>query len=451
MKKFPISKTVAQFAHYFTQQNHAIYIVGGGVRDWILHREITDYDFATSATPQEVTALFHKVIPTGIDHGTVTVLFKNEMFEVTTFRTDDEYLDNRRPKSVSYVASIEEDLKRRDFTMNALAVNIENGELLDLHHGLDDIGQKTIRAIGDPFFRFTEDALRMVRACRFASTLNFIIEPTTAQAMKELHHTITSISGERIHIELFKILTADKPSIAFLAMDESAILPLLFPELAMCKGVTQKGNHIHDVFYHSIYACDAAPKDDVLIRLAALLHDVGKAVTKKVDNDGNVSFHHHEVESVRLAKTLMLRIKCSNSQMSKVIHLIKHHMFHYTSDFTDAAIRRFISRVGVEHIDDLFLLRRADQLGTNNMQHIEGLVECKTRIEKEIVSKHALTIKDLTVNGNDLIAIGIPKGPTIGIILKELFETVLDDPLCNNKEMLLDIGKKFYDRRINIV
>ena len=448
MKKFPISQTVAQFAHYFTQHNFSIYIVGGGVRDWILKREITDYDFATSATPQEVIGLFHKVIPTGIDHGTVTVLFRGEQFEVTTFRTDDEYLDNRRPKSVSYITSIEEDLKRRDFTMNALAVDVNSGELLDLHNGLDDIKQKTIRAIGDPTIRFKEDALRMVRACRFAATLNFTIESDTKIAMKELHQTITSISGERIHIELFKILTSEKPSIAFIEMDESEILPLLFPELAMCKGVSQKGNHIHDVFYHSLYSCDAAPKDNVLIRLAALLHDIGKVVTKEVDNNGDVSFHRHEQESARLAKELMLRIKCSNAEINKVVHLITHHMFHYTPDFTDAAIRRFISKVGLEHITDLFSIRLADQVGTNNTQHIDRLVELKKRIEKEVESQHAFTIKDLNVNGNDLISMGIPKGPVIGIILNELFETVLDDPTCNNKEMLLDIGKKFYEQRI---
>ena len=450
MKKFPISQTVAQFAQYFTQHNFSIYIVGGGVRDWILKREITDYDFATSATPQEVIGLFHKVIPTGIDHGTVTVLFRGEQFEVTTFRTDDEYLDNRRPKSVSYITSIEEDLKRRDFTMNALAVDIYSGELLDLHNGLADIKQKTIRAIGDPIIRFKEDALRMVRACRFAATLNFTIESDTKIAMKELHQTITSISGERIHIELFKILTSEKPSIAFIEMDESEILPLLFPELAMCKGVSQKGNHIHDVFYHSLYACDAAPKDNVLIRLAALLHDIGKVITKEVDSNGEVSFHKHEQESARLAKELMLRIKCSNAEINKVVHLITHHMFHYTQDFTDAAIRRFISKVGLEHITDLFSIRLADQVGTNNTQHIDRLVEFKKRIEKEVESQHAFTIKDLNVNGNDLISMGIPKGPVIGIILNELFETVLDDPTCNNKEMLLDIGKKFYEQRIQI-
>ena len=381
MKKFPISKTVAQFASYFTQNNFSIYIVGGGVRDWILKRDITDYDFATSATPQEVMSLFHKVIPTGIDHGTVTVLFKGEQFEVTTFRTDDEYLDKRRPKSVSYITSIEEDLKRRDFTMNALAVNTSNGELVDLHNGLIDIEKKTIRAIGDPLIRFKEDALRMVRACRFASTLNFKIDVETKKAMKELSPSITSISGERIHIELFKILEAQKPSIAFIEMDESGILPLLFPELAACKGVTQKENHIYDVFYHSIYACDASPKTDVLVRLAALLHDIGKVETKKIDEYGNITFYHHEIKSVTLAKNLLMRIKCSNQEIQKVTHLIRHHMFHYTPDFTDAAVRRFIAKIGVEYIEDVFSLRLSDQKGTNDTIHRENLVEFKKRIE----------------------------------------------------------------------
>lgn len=450
MKKFPINKIVSQFAHYFLEMNHAIYIVGGGVRDWVLQRDVTDYDFATSATPFEVMALFPKVIPTGIDHGTVTVLFKGEQFEVTTFRTDDEYLDNRRPKSVSYIATIEEDLKRRDFTMNALAVNCENGKLIDLHDGLIDIKNKTIRAIGDPLIRFKEDALRMVRACRFASTLEFSIEKGTKEAIKVLHESITSISGERIHIELFNILSANFPSIAFIEMDESGILPHLFPELAHCKGVTQKGNHIHDVFYHSLYACDAANKNKPLVRLAALLHDIGKAVTKQIDSDGNVSFYHHEQMSVELAKNLMERLKCSNKEIQTTLHLIKHHMFHYTDTFSDAAVRRFISRVGVEHIEDLFDLRKADQIGTDNSEHLSHLVEFKQRIDKEIEAKHAFGIKDLNINGNDLISLGIPKGPTIGILLHELFDTVLADPDMNEKEKLLEIGKKFYDKRINL-
>ncbi|NCB01062.1 MAG: HD domain-containing protein [Spirochaetia bacterium] len=450
MRKFPISSTVTQFASYFTKRNFSLFIVGGCVRDWVLHRDITDMDFATDATPLEVTSLFYKVIPTGIDHGTVTVLFKGEQFEVTTFRSDDEYLDNRRPKSVSFIGSIEEDLKRRDFTMNALAVNVISGELIDLHEGLIDIQKRLIRAIGDPETRFSEDALRMMRACRFASTLEFTIEENTLSAIKKLHSSLSTISGERIHIELFKILASRRPSIAFKIMDECGILALLFPELSIGKGVSQKGEHKADVLDHNLYALDNAPQSDVLIRLSALLHDIGKPVTKKIDEYGNVTFYDHEKASLKMAKELMLRIKCSNAEIHKVLHLIKHHMLHYTSDMSDAAIRRFIARVGIEHIDDLFALRIADGIATNGINKKEILVEFKKRIEKELLSQHAFSMKDLKVNGNDLIGIGIPKGPVIGLLLKELFETVLDDPSNNEKEKLLTIAERFYKLRVNL-
>ncbi len=450
MRKFPISQIVAQFASYFTSNGFSLYIVGGCVRDFVLKRTITDMDFATNAKPEEVISLFHKVIPTGIEHGTVTVLFKGEQFEVTTFRSEDEYLDNRRPKSVSFIGSIEEDLQRRDFTINALAVDVENGNILDFHDGLKDIKDKTIRAIGDPVVRFSEDALRMMRACRFAATLEFTIESNTLFAMKKLHSTLSTVSGERIHIELFKILTSAVPSVAFNIMDETGILSLLFPELAACKGIGQKGAHIWDVLDHSLYSCDAAPRTDVLIRLAALLHDIGKAVTKKIDDNGIITFYHHEQESVRLAKELMIRIKCSNNEISKVLHLIKHHMFHYTPEMSDAGVRRFIARVELEHIDDLFTLRLADQKGTCGVNSIENLVEFKKRIEVELEKPHLLSIKNLKINGDDLISIGIPKGPFIGIILNELFEYVLSEPQENEKEKLLLIAKNFYEKRINL-
>jgi len=451
MKRFPIPKNIARFATHFFQNGYSLYIVGGAVRDWALSRKVTDYDFATDATPQQVSALFSHVIPTGIDHGTVTVLYGNESYEVTTFRVDDEYLDSRHPNQVSFVSTIEEDLKRRDFTINALAIDIQSNRLIDYHHGVEDLQGKIIRAIGDPEKRFEEDALRMLRAIRFSSSLEFTIEENTKRAIGKLHHLLTHVSGERIHIELFKILSARKPSIAFQLMRETQILHLLFPEIAEGEHITQKGLHKYTVMEHGFYSCDAAPKDKPLIRLAALLHDIGKSRVRKVYDIGEVTFYNHEKESVLMAKEIMLRLKCSKQEMQTVLHLITHHMFHYTSEWSDAAVRRFISKVSPETIDDLFELRKADQRGTDDTLKLDNLIEFSKRIDKEISVQNAFTIKDLAINGNDLALAGIPKSSVMGIILNELLETVLQDPTLNDKEHLLEIGKNFYNERINLV
>ncbi len=451
MKKFPINKNIVQFAKPFIQNKFSLYIVGGAVRDWALSRKVTDYDFATDATPNQVMDLFTHVIPTGIEHGTVTVLFNGESYEVTTFRVDDEYLDSRHPKGVSFIASIEEDLKRRDFTINALAVNVETNEILDYHNGFSDLQNHIVRAIGEPRKRFSEDALRMLRAIRFSCSLEFSIEKETKEAIKELHHTLSSVSGERIHIELFKILESRKPSIALNLMHETKILSLLFPEIAMGDEISQKGAHKYSVMKHGFLACDAAPQNKPLVRLAALLHDIGKSVVKETDEEGNVTFYRHEKESARMAKEILLRLKCSKNEMQTVLHLIEHHMFHYTSEWSDAAVRRFISQVSLSSIEDLFDLRMADQMATDDMVKPEALIEFSKRIEKEIAAKNAFSIKDLAVNGNDLAQVGIPKNRVMGIVLQELLETVLQDPSQNTKEQLLEIALRFYQDRIKLV
>jgi poly(A) polymerase/tRNA nucleotidyltransferase (CCA-adding enzyme) len=451
MKTFSIDKNIIKFSKPLIENGFSLYIVGGAVRDWALSRKVTDYDFATSATPQEVLSLYPHVIPTGIEHGTVTVLYGGQSYEVTTFRVDDEYLDSRHPKSVSFTATIEEDLKRRDFTINALAVDIQTNEIIDFHEGFADLNKKIIRAIGDPQQRFSEDALRMLRAIRFSCALDFTIEPKTKEAITLLHSSLLNVSGERIHIELFKILESQKPSIAFNLMFETGILTLLFPEIAMGHSIGQKGAHQYSVMEHGFYSCDAAPQDKPLVRLAALLHDIGKSVVKDTDSDNNVTFYRHERESVRMAKDIMLRLKCSKNEMQTVLHLIEHHMFHYTSEWSDAAVRRFISNVTPEYIPDLFELRIADQLGTDHLIKRELLMEFSKRIEREIALKHAFTIKDLAVNGNDLAQAGIPKNRVMGLILQELLDTVLHDPKENSKEHLVELALNFYRERIKLL
>ncbi len=429
-----------------------MYIVGGAVRDALLKRPLSDYDFSTDATPDQMKKMFRSVIPTGIAHGTLTILFKGEMFEVTTFRTEGEYIRHRKPSQVEFITDLKEDLVRRDFTINALAVDPKDGRLHDYVEGRKDLKKKIIRCIGDPHTRFHEDALRMLRACRFAATLTFAIEENTLLAMSEMHELLSHVSGERVHIELFKILSSPKPSVALIYMYRTGILETLFPELAAGASVLQRELHLYDVMHHNFYACDAAPQSDPLIRLAALLHDVGKTYTKTEDESGQMIFHNHERESVKRAVQIMKRIKCSNEEIDTVTHLIGHHMFHYTSEWSDSAVRRFIHAVGEEHIDQLFSLRIADMRATNHAvvtpEHFE---EFRDRIDEQLKNARLLSLRDLEINGNDLAEIGIPKGPEMGKVLKELFETVLEDPSQNTRHTLLEIAENYYRERIALL
>ena len=447
MFEFPIPAIVRKFAAQFSESGYSLFIVGGAVRDFFLGRKNTDFDFATDAMPQEVITLFPTVIPTGIKHGTVTVLFKGHHFEVTTFREDGEYLDMRRPDEVRFVRALPEDLKRRDFTINALAINAFTAELTDLHRGLEDLDKKLIRAIGNPMERFQEDALRIMRACRFTSQLGFQIDSETAMAMKTLSGNLSKISGERIRDEFFKILSSPTPSVGILAMDACGALAVVLPELTECKGFEQRGMHRFDVFFHSLASCDAAPRAKPLVRLAALLHDIGKVEARAELGNDQFSFHQHEFISERLAKTIVSRLKCSNDDRDIVLNLIRNHMFHYTSDWSDGAVRRFINRVGKQAIPDLFDLRLADQVGISGMNDTRALQELSDRIAKVLQQGSALTIRDLAIDGNELERIGIPKGPKMGVVLQALLETVLDDPTQNSRDRLATIALGFYQTR----
>lgn len=448
MKKFPLTPALKRFASHFTQAGFSLYIVGGSVRDFYLGRKISDYDFTSDALPSEVKKLFRRVLPTGIEHGTVTVLFEHHSFEVTTFRVDGTYSDFRRPDSVTFARSLEDDLKRRDFTINALAIELPSGTLIDLHNGIGDLNKKVIRAIGEPSKRFGEDALRILRACRFSSQLSFTIDDETKKAMGELSHNLLHISAERIRIELMKIVESPKPSVGFLAMRECKALEHLLPELAQTEGLEQGYNHSYDLFYHLLYACDAVSQKRSLVRLAALLHDVGKVETKRVTQEGFFTFYNHEIVSEKIAKKLLVRLKFSNNEQAVLLNLIRNHMFNYSSEWSDGAVRRFINRVGLENIDDLFELRRADRLAINGSTYSEDLIELKDRIALVLQKSSALTRKELALNGDDLMKEGIPKGPIIGELLNELLETVLDDPSQNRKEQLLTIARNLYNQRV---
>lgn len=443
-KKALLNKTLTSFALIFKKNNYSCYLVGGALRNFYAHMEPSDFDFATDAHPEDVMRIFHHVIPTGIKHGTVTVLFKGEQYEVTTFRIESKYSNARHPDSVRYSTSIYEDLKRRDFTINALALDMNTGELIDPHNGIADIENKIIRAIGNPVTRFTEDGLRIIRACRFTSQLEFSIEETTLSAMKACRNNILKVSVERIRDELIRILLTEKPSTSLKIMEETGILELILPEFTLCRGVKQKGFHQFDVLDHLFYSCDGAEKDNLKVRLAALLHDLGKPESMQADEIGIPTFYNHEKLSANLCRTILKRLKFSNETIKQTCHLVEHHMFHYTEEWTDSAVRRFIAKVGVEYLDNLFKLRLADQYGMQN-KHFDPkqLYSFIHRINGLLDEDKSFTIKDLAINGRILMEkFNLKRGPIVGTILQELLESVLDDPTLNTEPQLLTIADK---------
>ena len=448
-----------KFGKVFEEKGFQAYLVGGAVRDLILKKPCSDWDVATNATPEQVMSMFKFVVPTGIAHGTVTVHFHKTEIEVTTFRTESEYSDGRHPDKIAYASTIEEDLSRRDFTMNAIAVNLRNGKICDPFGGRKDIRKKVIRTVGIPNERFMEDGLRPIRALRFASQLNFSIEKDTFSEIfkPDIQKKITSISIERFRDEFLKMLKSEKPSVGLKLMEETRILKLFIPEFEVCRGCIQgdgRGFHDFDVMDHLIYACDGAPKNNYKVRLAALFHDIGKPFCKRVienEKDGQLfTFYNHDNEGAKITEKILRRLKFSNEEIADVSHLVKNHMFHYESSWSDAAVRRFIVRVGLQYMDDLFDLRVADVFGMHNNQvnlrnstTSENILELKERIEKITEKQNALSLKDLCVNGKDLMDIGIPSGKKIGVVLNELFEAVLEDPDMNSREKLLKLAESY--------
>ncbi|MBI9105498.1 MAG: CCA tRNA nucleotidyltransferase [Spirochaetales bacterium] len=448
--RYKVDKSLIKFSQQFNDAGYACYLVGGAVRNLYAGLPVSDYDFATDARPDDVQRLFKRVIPTGIKHGTVTVLYAGHNLEVTTFREDGEYTDSRRPDNVQFTPSIFEDLKRRDFTINSMAYDLVTGVLLDPHEGKADLERKLIRAIGVPSERFQEDALRIMRACRFAAQLDFIIDDDTLAGMTEKAENLRAVSAERIRDELEKILKAEKPSTAFRVMEKTGILKVILPELASCRGVDQKGYHDFDVLDHMLYSCDGAPPENAEVRLAALLHDIGKPSVINWDELGIPTFHSHELLSVSISRDIIQRFKFPKAFEKHVLLLIEQHMFHYQNEWTDSAVRRFIARVGVENIKNLFVLRRADQFGMRGSKILPlNLIEFQKRIEAILEAENAFRISDLKINGNTLQKDGgIPRGPALGKVLEFLLESVLEDPELNNEEKLLEIGIKFYSERL---
>ncbi len=418
----------------------AAYLVGGCVRDSLLGLDPAEWDIPTSARPDEVTRLFGRTVPTGLDYGTVTVLLADGQYEVTTFRSDEKYVDGRHPLNVRFTDNIHQDLSRRDFTINALAYDPAADRLIDDFDGRGDLKKKIIRTVGDPVARFSEDGLRPVRACRFAAKLDFQIEPKTFEAIPKTLAIAKKVALERVHDELVKMLAAERPSIGIELMRKSGLLQLFLPELAATAGVGQPPEfHKYDVYWHSLYACDAAPRTDPVLRLAILLHDIAKPECK-VDN----TFYNHDQAGAAKAEAVLKRLKFSGADCARVANLVANHMFDYTSAWSDAAVRRFLRRIGgPANVPDLFAVRRADVAAMVKTNDGSYLLELQKRIDKIVEEENALHVNDLKVDGHDVMeTLNLLPGPRVGQVLNDLLEKVLDDPKLNERETLLRLIKE---------
>lgn len=448
-----IPKSVVLILKTLTKHHFDAYIVGGAVRDVLMGKQSNDWDFTTNATPEDIQNIFKDTYydntfgTVGVSHKHLVEQFpelsndqnEEEIYEITTYRSEGLYTDHRRPDSVSWGKTIEEDLGRRDFTINAMALKLtgESFEIVDLFHGQEDLEKKLIQTVGTADERFKEDALRMLRAIRFGAQLGFSIEKNTLEAIQKNHDLITHISFERIRDEFLKILTSNYPKDGILLLYSSNLLQHIVPELIDAIGVEQSGHHIYDVWTHSLNAVQECPSNDPIIRLSALLHDIGKPRTAKKTPKGTVTFYGHEVTGARMAKDIAKRLKLSNKEIDKVFTLVRWHMFAYDKNMTDAYIRRFIKRVGFEYIPSMMDVRIADRLGSGSRKTSWRLEEMKERIEKEL--HPPFSMNDMAIDGNDVMkTLHIKPGKRVGEILKALFKEVEEHPEKNTKEYLLD-------------
>jgi len=440
-----IPQEVLAVCQRLEQAGHEAFIVGGSIRDLLVGRPPGDFDVATSAHPEETLRIFGSrfAIPTGLRHGTVTVLAgesePRRHVEVTTFRGEGVYLDGRRPSSVTFSATLEEDLSRRDFTMNAIAYEPAVGRLIDPHGGQGDIARKSVRTVGDPVLRFTEDGLRPMRGVRQAAQLGFALESGTEAAIPRCLESFRKVSAERIRDELRKLLLSPVPSRGIEAMRRTSLLAEVLPELLPTVGCMQNRFHKHDVYQHTLATVDAASPDFV-VRMAALLHDLGKPGTQapREDAPGEFSFFRHEQVGAELAQRICARLKLPADERETICALVSGHMFYYTPDWTDGTVRRFVNRVGPALVPLLFALREADIASRGQGEDREKETRAlRARIAQVAAEDAALRVTDLAVDGEDVMRIlAIPPGRRVGQILDELLERVLDDPALNERGTL---------------
>lgn len=467
-------KYVQKVARILIKEGYEAYLVGGAVRDIVLKKTPHDYDLATNALPDEMLNMFPKSVSTGAKFGTVIALVQDDEgetheVEVTTFRSEAEYVDGRWPSSVKFVEDVDKDLGRRDFTFNAMAIDLSKLDLddgveekaVDIYDpfgGIEDIKKKVVRAVGTPLERFKEDGLRSFKAARMASQLGFEIESETLQGMKDSTAVASAVSMERVRDEFMKmLLNSSKPSVGIEIMRETGLLQLFMSELLEGVGVEQKLFHAHDVYNHILKTVDVAHDS---VKLAALFHDIAKPRTDM----GNGHFYGHDKMGADIAEKVMRRMKFPNSEIVRTKKLIENHMFYYPHikeemteeekknielhQWSDSAVRRFIQRVGEENIDDLFRLRMADaQSNPSTMFKPEEITLLQKRISHVREQDMALKISDLRINGEDLERLGIEKGPKMGLILRELLDVVIEDPLMNTKEKLEELAIKLNKKK----
>lgn len=439
--KIELPRKVVLIIKNLQRHGYDAYAVGGCVRDSILNRKPEDWDITTSAKPEQVKRIFRRTVDTGIEHGTVTVLIGKDGFEVTTYRVDGLYEDGRHPKEVTFTSRLEEDLKRRDFTINAMAYN-DDERLVDAFGGMRDLNYHLIRCVGDPKERFSEDALRILRAVRFSAQLAFPIEPETAEAIKSLAPNLEKISAERIQAELVKLLVSDHPERIQDAC-ELGITKVVLPEWDDMVGVKQNTpHHKYDVAAHTVHALQNV-KNDKVLRLTMLFHDMGKPVMKTTDENGRDHFKGHAIASEQIAKTVMKRLKFDNDTIRKVTKLVAYH--DYRMEPTGANVRRAMHEIGAELFPYYLAVRLADTKAQSSYERrgkLENIIQIRELYRNALRNKECVTLKDLAVTGTDLINLGIAPGKELGTLLNELLDMVIEDSAWNQKGKLCDYVKE---------
>lgn len=455
--RFHIPKKVNDIIEELIRHGHEAYAVGGCVRDMVLGREPEDWDITTSATPLEVKKIFRRTVDTGILHGTVTVLMDKDHYEVTTYRLDGEYEDNRHPKQVSFTSSLVEDLKRRDFTINAMAYNEKEG-FVDLFGGMEDIKRGLIRCVGSPEERFDEDALRILRAVRFSAQLGFTIEEETLKAISKRCINLNNISAERIRVELTKLLISDHPD-RLKDLYQVGITKVILPEFDAMMTTPQKNiHHIYNVGEHTIKAVEEvagklkeqrfSSRERTILRWTMLLHDVEKPGTISVGKDGQNHFYGHQDKGSVTAKNILRRLKFDNDTIDAVTHLIRWHDYRFV--LTPAGMRKAASKIGREAMELLFEVNRADTSAKNPKYTIEKFerLEAARELYQAIVDREeCVSLKEMKINGKDLIRLGLKPGREIGEILHRLLSMVLEEPEKNDTDTLLAIARTMIEEK----
>ncbi len=431
-----LNKSIKYILKNINNHGYEAYVVGGAVRNYLLGKDIADFDVTTNALPDYIEKLFEKTIPTGKKFGTITVLHDNNSYEITTFRSDGVYSDGRRPDSVSFSNELKEDLKRRDFTINAMCMDYDEN-IIDYFGGKEDLKNNIIKCIGNPDERFNEDALRMIRAVRFMTQLRFTIDEETRLSIIKNSHFIKAISIERIHDDLNKILLSEKPSRGIRMLVNTGLIDYIIPEYLSSVGFNQH-NPYHDknVFEHVMEVLDnIEPK--LNLRLAAFFHDISKPECFTQDENGRGHFYGHHIKSATVTKEIMKRLKYSNDLIEDVSILIRYHYLKEI-DMKDKGVKRFINNVGIDRLDDMFALNIADIKGKSSTANFDKVEALRKKCNEIINNKEPLNRKDLDIDGNDLENLGIKKGKLYGELLDKALELVLEFPEKNNKEELTE-------------